>query len=118
MKSMQTLDPAPLSPTDDNGVWAVFSGTVRHVFETAESGRDKTVVPVGNIMTGNTDTTHYGAATKNIYRYTPSRDGTRLNTHAIDERMEMTAHLEGVRLYYGEFCLCRLCSTELIERRG
>ncbi|KND88095.1 Carboxypeptidase S [Tolypocladium ophioglossoides CBS 100239] len=100
IKSMQTLDPAPLSPTDDSGVWAVFSGTVRHVFETAESGRGKTVVPVGNIMTGNTDTTHYWAATKNIYRYTPSRDGTRLNTHAIDERMEMTAHLEGVRFYY------------------
>lgn len=98
-ESLQTLDPAPISPTDNN-VWAVFSGTLRHVFETTESGKGKTVVPVGNIMTGNTDTVHYWDLTRNIYRFTPSRDGTRLNQHGIDERMGMTAHLEGVRLYY------------------
>lgn len=102
MKSLQTLPPAPISPTGNNSVWAVFSGTLRHVFETTESGRGKTVVPVGNIMTGNTDTIHYWNVTRNIYRYTPSRDGTRLNAHAIDERMEMTAHLEGIRVYYGQ----------------
>ncbi|KAI0172626.1 carboxypeptidase S [Hypoxylon sp. FL1284] len=99
VRSGQTLDPAPISPTD-NDVWAVFSGTLRHVFETSESGRDKTVVPVGNIMTGNTDTVHYWVLTRNIYRFTPSRDGTRLNQHGIDERMGMDAHLEGIRLYY------------------
>ncbi|XXH02740.1 hypothetical protein Hte_009125 [Hypoxylon texense] len=98
-QSLQTLDPAPISPTD-NGVWSVFSGTLRHVFETTESGQGKTVVPVGNIMTGNTDTVHYWDLTRNIYRFTPSRDGTRLNQHGIDERMGMTAHLEGMRLYY------------------
>ncbi|KAI1764439.1 carboxypeptidase S [Hypoxylon sp. FL1150] len=98
-ESLQTLDPAPISPTD-NGVWLVFSGTLRQVFETTESGKGKTVVPVGNIMTGNTDTVHYWDLTRNIYRFTPSRDGMRLNQHGIDERMGMAAHLEGVRLYY------------------
>ncbi|KAF4121419.1 hypothetical protein GMORB2_1826 [Geosmithia morbida] len=96
---LQTLPIAPLSPTDNN-VWAIFSGTLRSVFESTESGKGKTVVPVGNVMTGNTDTTHYWDLTHNIYRYSPARDGTRLNVHAIDERMEITAHLEGMRLYY------------------
>ncbi|KAI1377764.1 putative vacuolar carboxypeptidase Cps1 [Hypoxylon crocopeplum] len=99
MRSLQTLDPSPISPTD-NGVWAVFSGTLRHIFETTESGQGKITVPVGNIMTGNTDTVHYWGLTRNIYRFTPSRNGTRLNQHGIDERMGITAHLEGLRLYY------------------
>ncbi|KAI2624216.1 carboxypeptidase S [Hypoxylon sp. NC1633] len=99
VQSLQILDTAPITPTD-NGVWAVFSGTLRHVFESTQSGQGKTVVPVGSIMTGNTDTAHYWDLTRNIYRFTPSRIGTRLNQHGIDERMEMTAHLEGIRLYY------------------
>ena len=101
LKAIKTLNPAPTSPTDNN-VWAVFSGTLRSVFEDTESGRGKTVVPVGNTMTGNTDTVHYWELTRNIYRYTPSRDDTRFNTHAIDERMQLTAHLEGMRVYYGK----------------
>ncbi|EMR68640.1 putative vacuolar carboxypeptidase protein [Eutypa lata UCREL1] len=99
---IQTLDLAPISPTD-GGVWTVFSGTLRYVFESTEAGQGKTVIPAGNIMTGNTDTVHYWNLTKNIYRFTPARDGTRLNQHAVDERMGMTAHLEGMRLYYGKF---------------
>lgn len=99
---LQTLDLAPISPTD-GGVWTVFSGTLRYVFESTEAGQGMTVIPAGNIMTGNTDTVHYWILTKNIYRFTPARDGTRLNQHAVDERMGMTAHLEGMRLYYGKF---------------
>ncbi|KAI8965593.1 carboxypeptidase S [Daldinia sp. FL1419] len=98
-KGLQVIDIAPISATD-NRVWGVFSGTIRHVFESTESGHGKTVVPAGNIMTGNTDTLHYWNLTSNIYRFTPSRNGTRLNQHGIDERMGLTAHLEGIRLYY------------------
>lgn len=46
--------PAPVSPVS-GPVWDVFSGTIQHAF--AKS--DKTVVPVGDVMTGNTDTRHY-----------------------------------------------------------
>ncbi|KAI2464557.1 putative vacuolar carboxypeptidase Cps1 [Annulohypoxylon bovei var. microspora] len=98
-RSLQIIHPSPTAPTD-NGVWEVFSGTIRHVFETTQSAQGKTVVPVGNIMTGNSDTVNYWDLTKNIYRFTPSRNGTRLNQHGIDERMGVTAHLEGMRLYY------------------
>ncbi|KAI1102338.1 carboxypeptidase S [Jackrogersella minutella] len=98
-QSLQIIDPSPISPTD-NDVWAVFSGTLRHVFESTKSGQGKIVVPAGNIMTGNTDTVHYWGLTSNIYRFTPSRNGTRMYQHGIDERMGITAHLEGMRLYY------------------
>lgn len=102
LRGLQTLDIAPISPTE-GGVWEVFSGTLRYVFESTEAGQGKTVVPAGNIMTGNTDTVHYWSLTENIYRFTPAREGTRLDQHAVDERMGMTAHLEGMRLYYGKF---------------
>lgn len=45
---------APLSPADD-AVWNTLSGTIQHSF--ASDG--KTVVPLGDIMNGNTDTRHY-----------------------------------------------------------
>lgn len=45
---------APISPTS-GAVWDVFSGTIQHTF--AFPGG--TVVPVGELMTGNTDTRYY-----------------------------------------------------------
>lgn len=98
----QSLVVAPISPTKGY-VWELFSGTLRHVFQTTESANGRTVIPVGDIMTGNTDTQRYWDLTRNIYRYSPSREGTRLNAHAIDERMEITSHIEGIRVYYGKF---------------
>jgi Gly-Xaa carboxypeptidase len=97
----ESLEVSPISPTKGSGVWALFGGTVRYVFENTDSGKGKTVVPVGDIMTGNTDTQHYWNLTRNIYRFAPIRQGARLNAHAIDERMEMKAHVEGIRVYYG-----------------
>lgn len=43
----------PIAPTE-GPVWDVFSGTIQHVF-----AYEGVVVPVGEIMTGNTDTRHY-----------------------------------------------------------
>ncbi|KAK8166695.1 vacuolar carboxypeptidase [Phyllosticta citrichinensis] len=95
------MPPAPISPTSlDNPVWNLFSGTIRQVFEDVPEYKDKTVVPVGDIMTGNTDTRHYWDLTKNIYRFGPARDGTRFNAHTVDERVDIVAHAEGVRFYY------------------
>jgi Gly-Xaa carboxypeptidase len=45
---------APVSPST-GPVWDIFSGTIRHTFAV----KGKTVVPVGYIMTGNTDTAYY-----------------------------------------------------------
>jgi len=101
LSSMLDLSPSPISPTSPtNPVWALFAGVIRQVFESTSSFSGKTVVPVGDIMTGNTDTTHYWNLTKNIYRFTPARAGTRKGVHTVDERIEMKAHVEGMRVYY------------------
>lgn len=88
----------PVSPTEHSLIWDAFSATVQHVY----SSYAKTVVPVGDIMNGNTDTRHYWNLTKNIYRWSPSRLGTRVNIHTTDERLDISAHIDGFRLYYGQ----------------
>lgn len=103
LNSLNDLSPSPISPTNiRNPVWHIFSGTIRQVFEDTKSLEGKKVIPVGDIMQGNTDTIQYWNLTKNIYRFSPARAGTRFGIHTVDERIDMTAHLEGMRLYYGE----------------
>ncbi|KAL3495874.1 hypothetical protein BJX62DRAFT_252874 [Aspergillus germanicus] len=87
---------APVSPST-GPVWDVFSGTIRHTFAV----RDKTVVPVGYIMTGNTDTAYYLNLSRNVYRWTPSVTGSQGNNiHTVDERIKINDHLRAVRFYY------------------
>lgn len=54
LKATEKFDVTPRAPTD-NAAWNTFAGTIRHVFQFEEGE----VVPVGEIMTGNTDTRHY-----------------------------------------------------------
>ncbi|CAK4033148.1 vacuolar carboxypeptidase Cps1 [Lecanosticta acicola] len=102
LQSKDLLIPSPITPTTQaSDAWRVFSGTLRQVFETTDTlSGVRTVVPVGSIATGNSDTAHYWALTRNIYRFTPAREGSRLRVHDIDERMQMSAHMEGIRVYY------------------
>ncbi|KAL2836098.1 hypothetical protein BJY01DRAFT_222467 [Aspergillus pseudoustus] len=96
------LSPAPVSPTDieTSPVWARFAGVARSVFESVPSLKGKTVVVSGDIMTGNTDTRFYWNLSRNIYRWSPAREGRALNIHTVDERIGIDAHLEGMMLYY------------------
>lgn len=112
LTSSQLTKVTPISPTD-GPVWDVFSGTIQHTFA-FDGGR---VVPVGELMTGNTDTRHYLSKctwswhtgkiidfvvdlTPNIYRWVPVRQGHSVNIHTIDERIDMESHLETVSFYY------------------
>ncbi|KAJ9142429.1 Carboxypeptidase S [Pleurostoma richardsiae] len=95
LSSSQRTLVAPVSPTSGD-VWDVLSGTIQYSF----AFKDGKVVPVGELMTGNTDTRHYLSLTRNIYRWTPTRQGGSDGVHTIDERMNMTVHLEAVRFYY------------------
>lgn len=54
LTSSQTTKVAPISPAS-GPVWDVFSGTIQHSFA-FDGGK---VIPVGELMTGNTDTRHY-----------------------------------------------------------
>lgn len=95
LTSSQATLVAPISPTSGE-VWDAFSGTIQHSFA-FEGGK---VVPVGELMTGNTDTRHYLNLTQHVYRWTPIRTGHNRNAHTVDERADMYAHLELVRFYY------------------
>ncbi|KAL4943405.1 hypothetical protein BDV06DRAFT_211058 [Aspergillus oleicola] len=86
---------APVSPADGK-VWDVFSGTIQHTFAT----EDRTVVPVGDIMTGNTDTRYYLSLSRNVYRWTPAVGRGLDNIHTVDERVSIHDHLNAVRFYY------------------
>lgn len=100
------LSPAPLTIPYGNPTWDILGGTIKHVFEDFASfegydpsvSRDVIVAP--SCMTGNTDTRHYWNLSDNIYRFTPIRQDMRLNAHAIDERVALDAHIEGVVFYY------------------
>jgi Gly-Xaa carboxypeptidase len=86
---------APISPTS-GAIWETFSGTIRHAFASGA----KTVVPVGDIMTGNTDTTHYLSLSRDVYRWTPAIARAEDNIHTVDERVSIYDHLNAVRFYY------------------
>ncbi|KXJ91776.1 hypothetical protein Micbo1qcDRAFT_161797 [Microdochium bolleyi] len=97
LSTSQNTHVAPVSPsTLDDDVWNVFAGTIRHSFA-FDNG---TVVPVGEIMTGNTDTRHYLDLTRHVYRWVPTRDGARAGAHTVDEGIDMLSHMETVQFYY------------------
>lgn len=116
--SFNDLSPSPISPTaPTNKVWNLFSATIRQVFENTTTLAGKTVIPVGDIMQGNTDTIHYWNLTRNIYRFSPAREGTRIGIHTVDERVDMMAHVEGMRLYYGQLTRIR-SETNILYKFG
>lgn len=85
------LEPSPVSPFTTDA-YKAFSGTIKQVL-----GKDIIVAPT--LMTGNTDTRFYWNLTENIYRFSPVREGGKLNVHTVDERMGMAEHVEGVKFY-------------------
>ncbi|KAM0207231.1 hypothetical protein ACHAQI_007718 [Fusarium lateritium] len=85
----------PVSPTT-GPIWDIFSGTIQHSFA-FKGGK---VVPVGEVMTGNTDTRHYLNLSPNIYRWTPSRQRGSENIHTVDERIRIDSHIDIVKFYY------------------
>ncbi|ORY57510.1 peptidase family M20/M25/M40 [Pseudomassariella vexata] len=95
LTSSQRTLVAPISPTSGQ-VWDIFSGTIQHSF----AFPDGKVVPVGELMTGNTDTRHYLSLSPNVYRWTPTRKGGNQNPHTVDEAMDMHAHIEALKFYY------------------
>ncbi|KAM0432965.1 hypothetical protein ACHAPT_004670 [Fusarium lateritium] len=95
LTAAQKFNITPVSPTS-GPVWDIFSGTIQHTFA-FDGGR---VVPVGEVMTGNTDTRHYLNLSPHIYRWTPSRQRGSENIHTVDERVRMDSHLDIVKFYY------------------
>ncbi|KAG9258902.1 uncharacterized protein F5Z01DRAFT_614770 [Emericellopsis atlantica] len=96
LEANQVFQPTPTAPTEGK-VWDVFSGTIQHTFG---SGDARTVVPVGEIMLGNTDTRHYLNLSPNVYRWNPISRDAAINIHTVDERLRMEDQLRMVQFYY------------------
>ncbi|KJA20923.1 hypothetical protein HYPSUDRAFT_68096 [Hypholoma sublateritium FD-334 SS-4] len=90
-------EPSPISPfTSASQAWIVFSRAVQASF-------GPNVVTAPSAMTGNTDTRFYVSSLRipssNIYRWSPTRAGTKLNIHTVDEKIKISTHVEGIKFY-------------------
>jgi Gly-Xaa carboxypeptidase len=116
---VRATHPSPV--TDFRGqVWDMFAQAVR-------SAMGQQIVVAPSLMTGNTDTQRCESnpiwgmksartekhppplppfsdwnLTRNIFRWSPARIGTRLNAHTVNERVLMSTHVKGARFYYGK----------------
>ncbi|KAL5332427.1 hypothetical protein BJX70DRAFT_404626 [Aspergillus crustosus] len=105
-----------VSPFDDD-VWDVFSGTIQHAFAVD----DGIVVPVGDVMTGGTDTRHYLGLKPNVYRWTPAVGRGLENIHTVDEKVKIYDHLQAITWLvklvsiYLEACLVALVFGYLVN---
>ena len=85
------LNPAPVSP-EKTWAWKVFGSTVKHVF-----GEDVILAP--SLMTGNSDTKYYWDLTRDIWRFSPVREGGRGHAHTVDEFIGAKNHVETFGFY-------------------
>lgn len=104
----QTLEPAPLTPVNDDH-WKIFGGIIRHIYEeVAFINKDQNpfkntpIVVAPGMATGNTDTRYYWDLTKHIYRYRPGIGTTVTESHAhgVDENISFDSHLQIIAFYY------------------
>ncbi|GAB7355839.1 hypothetical protein MBLNU459_g6502t1 [Dothideomycetes sp. NU459] len=95
--SNNTLDVAPVTPTDVTSVsaYSILSGTTRALY-----GESLVVSP--GIMTGNTDTRYYWDLSPSIFRFAPGWDGEEEglgNIHTVDERVSIKTHVAAVQWF-------------------
>ncbi|KAI1188302.1 peptidase family M20/M25/M40 [Nemania serpens] len=98
LTSLDSLEPAPVSPTSTHGVtpYSVLSGTTRALY-------GESVIMAPALMTGNTDTRFYWNLSKHIFRYNPGYDPKTdfdlEGIHTVNERISLLAHVQAVRWY-------------------
>ncbi|KAI1115809.1 peptidase family M20/M25/M40 [Nemania sp. NC0429] len=98
LTTLNTLEPAPVSPTLTHGVtpYSVLSGTTRALY-----GESMIVAPA--LMPGNTDSRYYWSLSKHIFRYNPGYDpelGFGLDgIHTVNERISLVGHVRAVQWY-------------------
>ncbi|KJZ80134.1 hypothetical protein HIM_00848 [Hirsutella minnesotensis 3608] len=95
IRSPRAFAPTPVTSTD-GPFWAAFAGTIRHTYASG----NRTVVPIAEGMTANTDTRHYLNLTPNIFRWLPVRLEEFATIHGANEAALMASHMEMVRFYY------------------
>ncbi len=85
-------EPSPLSPTDD-AAYRLIADTIGEVMPDA--------VAVPYVMMAATDARHFHRVWPRVYRFNPFRmtPSQRESLHNVDERLEVSSFLEGIRWY-------------------
>lgn len=98
------LEPSPYSPTKGSQVWDIFSGTIQNVFQNGllRNNSEAEVYVTTNTISANSDTKHYWALTKNIYRFFGNvlPQGLWKTVHSVDETIPASAHLTSIAFVY------------------
>ncbi|CCF58772.1 hypothetical protein KAFR_0F01750 [Kazachstania africana CBS 2517] len=105
IKILKPLAPAPVSP-NEGPVWDMLAGTIQDlfqnkIFDKQENNTNQLYVTTG-LFSGNTDTKHYWALSKNIYRFIGSIVGasTLKTVHSVNEHIEVEGHLSAIAFVY------------------
>jgi carboxypeptidase PM20D1 len=92
VKVVESNEPSPLSPTDDDA-FRLIERTINQTHPEA--------VPTPYVMMGATDSRFFTAICERVYRFAPFRmtKAQRQSIHSFDERIGVEDYLEGVAFY-------------------
>ncbi|KAI0300039.1 carboxypeptidase S [Multifurca ochricompacta] len=89
------LEPSPVSPTMGRKAWGLLSGVIKDSL--AHTQKSVVVSPV--LALGNTDTRHYWALTRYIFRYSHINEADFQGGHGVNESIRGEAFIEMIRFY-------------------
>ncbi|KAI9453413.1 hypothetical protein BJY52DRAFT_1289449 [Lactarius psammicola] len=95
-----SLEPAPVTPTEDSAPWRLLSGTIKATYNAHRGleGADHVFVSPG-IMSGNTDTRYYWKLTPHIMRYSHLSGVDTSTIHSVNEHLGADDFVEMIRFF-------------------
>ncbi|KAH9027918.1 hypothetical protein EDB84DRAFT_1563249 [Lactarius hengduanensis] len=95
-----SLEPAPVTPTEDSAPWRLMSGTIKATYNAHRGleGADNIFVSPG-IMSGNTDTRYYWKLTPHIVRYSHQGGVDTSTIHSVNEHIGANDFVEMIRFF-------------------
>ena len=93
------LEPAPISPMDDN-TWDIFAGSVKHIVDEYSYPQLAPSIVTGNLLMGNTDTNRYWNLTNHIYRFEMTTYTMKEGIHTVNEYVLFNDHLSEIAFLY------------------
>ncbi|KAF8951036.1 hypothetical protein BDZ97DRAFT_1770415 [Flammula alnicola] len=94
-------EPSPISPfTLDSEGWLIFSRACKRLLVLKYKILLESVrfYPLKRFEMGISKQVD---RSENIYRWSPTRAGTKLNIHTVDEKIKIQTHVEGIKFYTG-----------------
>ncbi|KAJ7737717.1 hypothetical protein B0H16DRAFT_103158 [Mycena metata] len=100
LTTIDTLEPAPISPSDAPP-YRLLAGTIRATFHATRKDEEKEIFVAPSMMAGNTDTRFYWDLSQHIFRYDYSNvlgEGIG-EVHTVDEHLRATSLVEMITFF-------------------